>query len=66
MRHPRARNVHAQRDVTRFASYVSPVTMMPPAFTFHLCHIETRWHDIFGVRVVGTPHHQGLHHMEMT
>ena len=59
-------DVHAYHDVTRFAYDVNHVTMMSPAFTFHSCHVERRWHDIIGVCVVGTPHHHGLHHMGMT
>ena len=42
------------------------VIMTSPAFTFHLCHIGMRWHDVIGVHVVGTPCHHGLHHMGMT
>ena len=60
----RAHDAHAQCDVTRFAYDANHVTMMSPAFAFHSCHIETRWHDIIGVHVVGTPHH-GLHCMGM-
>ena len=41
------------------------ITMTSPAFTFHLCHIEMRRHDVIGVWVVGTAHHHGLHHMGM-
>ena len=59
-------DVHAHCDVTRFAYDANHVTMMSPAFAFHLCHVEMRWHDIVGVRVVGTPCHHGLHHMGMT
>ena len=58
-----ARDAHAQRDVTRFAYDANHITMTSPAFVFHLCHIETRWHDIIGVHIVGTPHHHGTHHM---
>ena len=58
-------DAHAQHEVTRFASYTSHITMMSPAFTFHSCHVEMRWHDIIGVRVVGTPRHHGSHHMGM-
>ena len=61
-----AHDTHAQRDVTRFSSYTNHVTVMSPAFVFHSCHIETRWHDIIGVHVVGTPCHHGSHHMGMT
>ena len=58
-----ARDAHAHRDITRFASDVNHVTMMSPVFVFHLCHVEMRWHDVIGVHVVGTPHHHGLHCM---
>ena len=58
--------VHAHRDMTRFAYDANHVTMMSPAFVFRLCHVETRWHDVIGVHIVGTPHHHGLHHMGMT
>ena len=61
-----AHNVHAQHDITRFAYDANHITMMSPVFMFHSCHIETRWHDIIGVRVVGTPHHHGSHRMGMT
>ena len=60
------RDAHAQRDITRFVYDVNHVTMMSPAFAFHLCHVEMRWHDIIGVCVVGTPHHHGSHCMGMT
>ena len=53
-------------DVTRFAYDANDVTMTSPAFAFHLCHVETRWHDVIGVRIVGTPRHHGLHRMGMT
>ena len=59
-------NAHTQRDVTRFAYDANHVTMTSPAFAFHLCHIEMRWHDIIGVHIVGTPCHHGLHRMGMT
>ena len=59
-------NAHAQCDVTRFAYDVNHVTMMSPAFVFHLCHLQMRWHDIISVCIVGTPHHHGLHCMGMT
>ena len=45
-------DAHAQRDVTRFAYDANHVTMTSPVFPFHLCHVEMRWHDIIGVRVV--------------
>ena len=60
------RDAHAQRDITRFASCANHITMMSPAFMFHLCHIEMRWHDVISVRVVGTPRHYGSHRMGMT
>ena len=59
-------DTHAQHDVTRFAYDENHVTMTSRAFAFHLCHVETRWHDVIGVHVVGTPHHHGSHHMGMT
>ena len=61
-----ARDMHAQCDITRFTYDVNHITKMSPAFMFHLCHIETRQHDIIGVCIVGTPRHHGLHHMGMT
>ena len=60
------RDVHAQHDVTRFAYDANHVTMMSPAFTFHSCHAEMRWHDVIGVCIVGTPCHHGSHRMGMT
>ena len=62
----RAHDAHAQCDITRFAYDANHITMMSPAFTFHICHIEMRWHDVIGVRVVGTPRHHGSHCMGMT
>ena len=59
-------DVHAQCDVTRFAYDVNNVTMMSPAFMFHLCHIKMRWHDVIGVHVVGTLCHHGSHCRGMT
>ena len=58
-------NAHAHHDITRFTYDVNHVTMTSPAFVFHLCHVETRWHDIISVHVVGTPHHHGSHHIGM-
>ena len=66
MRHAQACDAHAHCDVTRFVYDANHVTMMSPVFMFHLCHVETRWHDIIGVRIVGTPHHHGSHRMGMT
>ena len=57
----RARDAHAQRDMTRFASCVNHITMMSPAFTFHSCHVVLRWHDVISIRIVGTPRHYGSH-----
>ena len=57
----RAHNVHAQHDVTRFAYDVNHVAMTSPTFAFHLCHVETRWHDVIGVHIVGTPSWFALH-----
>ena len=59
-------NTHAYHDITRFAYDANHVTMMSPAFGFHLCHVERRWHDVIGVCIVGTPCHHGSHHMGMT
>ena len=59
-------DAHAHHDITRFAYDVNNVTMTSPAFVFHLCHIEMRWHDVIGDHIVGTPHHHGSHHMGMT
>ena len=39
--------------------------MMSPAFVFHSCHVEMRWHAIISVRIVGTPCYYGSHHMGM-
>ena len=58
-------DTHAHCDVTRFGYDANHITMTSPEFAFHSCHIETRWHDIIGVRVVGTPCHHGSHHMGM-
>ena len=58
-------DAHAQRDVTRFAYDANHVTMTSPAFAFHLCDVERRWHDVIGVRVVETPCHHGSHRMGM-
>ena len=62
----RAHDAHAQHDVTRFAYDANHITMTSPAFAFHSCHVGMRWHDVIGVRVVGTPHHYGSHRMGMT
>ena len=62
----RARDAHAQCDVTRFASCVNHVTMTSPVFAFHSCHVGMRWHDVISVHVVRTPRHYGLHRMGMT
>ena len=61
-----AHDVNAQCDITRFAYDVNHVTMTSPAFAFHSCHVEMRWHDVIGIRIVGTPHHHGSHCMGMT
>ena len=42
------------------------VTVTSPAFLFHSFHVEIRWHDVIGVRVVGTPCHHGSNRMGMT
>ena len=62
----RASNSHAHRDVTRFTYDGNHITMTSPAFAFHLCHVEMRWHDINRFHVVGTPGHHGSHHMGIT
>ena len=59
-------DAHAHHDITRFAYDVSHVTMMSPAFVFHMCHVGMRWHDIIGVHIVGTPCHHGSHCMGKT
>ena len=61
-----ARDTHAQCDISRLTYDVNHVTMTSSAFVFHSCHIGMRWHDIIGVRIVGTPCHYGLHRMGMT
>ena len=48
-------DAHAHHDITRFAYDANHDTMMSPAFMFHLCHVETRWHDIISVCIVGAP-----------
>ena len=58
-------DTYAHRDITRFTYDANHVNMTSPAFVFHSCHVETRWHDVIGVRVVGTPHHHGSHRMGM-
>ena len=60
-----ASDVHAHCDIKRFAYDVNPITMTSPAFTFHSCHVQMRWHDINSVCIVGTPHHHGSHCMGM-
>ena len=62
----RAHDAHAHCDITRFAYDMNHVTLMSPAFMFHLCHIGIMWHDVIGVCIGGTPHHHGLHYMGMT
>ena len=58
-------NMHAHRDITRFAYDVNHITMMSPAFMFHSCHGGMRLHDVIGVHIVRTPCHHGLHCMRM-
>ena len=53
-------DAHAHHDITRFTYDATHITMMSPAFVFHLCHIRRRWHDVISVCVVGTPHHHGF------
>ena len=62
----RVHNAPAQCDVTRFTYDANHITMMSTAFMFYSCHIEMRWHDVIGVRIVGTPHHHRSHCMGMT
>ena len=62
----RVLDAHAHHDVTMFAYDANHVTMISPAFVFHLCHVRRRWHDIISICVVVTPHHHGSHHMGMT
>ena len=62
----RARDAHAHRDVTRFASCVNHVTVTSPAFAFHSWQVGMRWHDVISARIVGTRRHYGSHHMGMT
>ena len=58
-------DAHAHCDVTRFAYDANHLTMTSPAFVFHLCLVERRWHDVISVHIVGTPRHHGLHRMGM-
>ena len=58
-------DTHVHGDVTRFTYDANHVTMTYPAFVFHSCHVEMRWHDVISVCIVGTPHHHGSHHMGM-
>ena len=44
-------DVHARQDITRFTNKVNHVIMTSSAFTFHLCHIGMRWHDVIGVHI---------------
>ena len=37
-------DVHAHPDVTRFTYDANHINMTSPAFVFHSCHIEMRWH----------------------
>ena len=62
----RVHDAHAHCDVTRFAYDGNHVTMTSPVFAFHSCHVEIRWHDVIGVRILGTPRHHGSHRMGMT
>ena len=64
--HARACDAHAHPDITRFAYDANHVTMMLPAFAFHSCHVEARWHDVISVHIVGTQCHHGLHRIGMT
>ena len=58
-------DMHAHRDITRFAYDANHVTLMSPAFAFDLCQVEISGHDIVGVCVVVTPHHRVSHRMGM-
>ena len=42
-------NAHAKHDVIRFTYDAHHVTMTSPAFAFHSCHMEVRWHDVISV-----------------
>ena len=44
-------NMHAHHDVTRVAYDANHVTMTSPVFTFHLCYVGMRWHDVISVNV---------------
>ena len=59
------RDAHAYCDTTRFAYDANHVTITSPAFAFDSCHIERRWPDGISVHIVGTPCHDGSHHMGM-
>ena len=61
-----ASDAHAHHDVTRFTYDANHVTMTSPAFAFHSCHMEMRWHDVISGCVVETPHHHGSHCMGKT
>ena len=58
-------DVHGHCDIRRIAYDANHVTMTSPAFAFHSCHVERRWHDIISVHVVGTPRDHGLHLLGM-
>ena len=58
-------DAHAQRDITMFTYDANHIAMTSQAFAFHSCHIGMRWHDVIGVRIVGTPCHCGSHHIRM-
>ena len=58
-------DTHGHHDFTMLAYDANHVTMTSPAFMFHLCHVEMRWHDVIGVCIVGTPCHHGSHDMGM-
>ena len=66
MRHARAHTTHMPNVTSQGLHMINHVTMTSPAFAFHSCDVETRWHDVIGVRVVETPCYHGLHRMGMT
>ena len=49
--HAHAHIAHARCDVTAFTYNVNHIMMMSLMFTFHLCHVQMRWHGIIGVSI---------------
>ena len=41
-------DAHAHHNITRFTYDTNHVTMMSPAFMFHLCHVDVRLHTSEG------------------